>query len=41
MGTVEEVESWLQFDPNGFFIAVDEDGKHSFILLSIFTLKTI
>jgi hypothetical protein len=26
MGTVEEVESWLQVDPFGFFIAVDEDG---------------
>ncbi|XP_054168181.1 uncharacterized protein LOC128965499 [Oppia nitens] len=26
MGTTEEVESWLQFDPKGFFVAVDDDG---------------
>ncbi|CAG2170590.1 unnamed protein product [Oppiella nova] len=26
MGTAEEVQSWLQFDPKGFYVAVDEDG---------------
>ena len=26
MGTVAEVESWMQIDPNGFFVAVNEKG---------------
>lgn len=26
MGTVAEIESWMQIDPNGFFVAVNEKG---------------
>lgn len=31
MGQIEEVESWLQVDPYGFFIAVADDGMFHFI----------
>ena len=27
MGTVAEVESWLQIDPFGFYVAVNEEGN--------------
>ena len=27
MGTVTEVETWMQIDPQGFFVAVNHEGK--------------
>lgn len=26
MGTASEVESWMQIDPQGFFVAVNQEG---------------
>lgn len=36
MGTVSEVESWMQVDPYAFYVAVTNDGKspaHNLITL--------
>ena len=27
MGTVTEVETWMQIDPQGFFVAVNQEGN--------------
>lgn len=36
MGQTEEVESWLQVDPFGFFIAVNDNGKFVFVQFIVF-----
>ena len=28
MGTVTEVETWMQIDPQGFFVAVNPEGNY-------------